>query len=50
MVRSGVPERVAMGISGHKTRSRFDRHNIIDEGDLRAAQVAVGKRYETLTT
>lgn len=40
---AGVPDQVSMKISGHLTRSMFDRYNIVDMDETAAALEALGR-------
>ena len=46
LVRAGVPERVAMQLTGHKTRSVFGRYNVVSVGDFAEA----GKKLDASAT
>ena len=48
LIRSGVPETVAMSITGHKTRAVFDRYNIASTRDQQEALEKMQLRNSTL--
>jgi integrase len=45
LVRAGIPERVAMQMTGHKTRSIFERYNIVSETNFADAVRRLDQRH-----
>jgi len=45
LVRAGVSEKTAMPLTGHKTRSVFDRYDIVNEQDLSEAVAKLAARH-----
>jgi len=46
LVRAGVPDKVAMTLTGHETRAVFDRYNIVNEADLNSAVTRLAAFHE----
>ncbi len=49
MLRVGVPQKIAMAISGPKIRSVCDRYNIVKEADLERAAQSLSASIEDAT-
>ncbi|PYU30752.1 MAG: hypothetical protein DMG28_17605 [Acidobacteria bacterium] len=49
LIAAGVPEKIAMRISGHKTRHVFDRYMIVSTGDLHNAMGRVQAAAQVIT-
>ena len=50
LVRSSISEHVAMKLTGHRTRSVFDRYDIVSEGDLAEAVAKLAARHGSRTS
>lgn len=48
LIKAGVPEKVAMEVTGHKTRAIFDRYHIVDESDLVSALDRTGAYLDSV--
>ena len=45
MVRAGIPEKVAMEISGHRTRRTFERYHIVSDRNIREVASRMEEYY-----
>jgi Phage integrase family len=43
MIRAGISEKVAMEITGHRTRKTFERYHIVSDRDIRDVGVKMAK-------
>jgi integrase len=50
LVRAGIPERVAMMMTGHKARLVFQRYNIVIDGDLDMAPQRLDEISSTVSS